>query len=124
MGKGFREMKIEIEIPDPKFKVGDFLRYTEKEGLSGFLVIGRVQVLLFHGSWGYCGRHKKPAIAVDEARYSLVVQEGSLTTKKTVLRPGMIQWCLFSDIDTYAEKIEYTGKVWEGDTIYNIGERI
>ena len=116
-------MKIEIEIPNPKFEVGDFIRYTEKGGLSGFLVIARIQDIRLEGIWGYHSG-QKPWMDIEDSHYEVVVQEGSLTPEKTPLRPGTLLCPHYLDVHTYAEKIEYAGKVWEGDTIYNINERI
>ena len=116
-------MKIEIEIPDPKFKVGDFIQYTEEEGLSGFLAIVRIQSIWFDGTWSWCSG-QKPWIDMKDSHYAVAVQEGSLTTEKTPLRPGTLLCPGYLDVHTYAKKIEYTGKVWEGDTVDNINERI
>ena len=116
-------MKIEIEIPDPKFKIGDFIQYTEEEGFSGFLVIARIQYIRLEGIWRW-HPEQKPWMELEDSYYMVAVQEGSLTTEKTTLRPGTLLFPHYLDVHAYAEKIEYTGKVWKGDTVDNIGERI
>ncbi len=114
-------MKIQFEIPDVKFEPGDFIRYTETGSLTGLLVIARIQYISFEGSWYYDG--KKPSVSVEECYYMVIVQEGSLTTEKTPLRPGILLTCPMEDIHTYARKVKYKCKFWEGDTLDNWVER-
>lgn len=116
-------MKIEIEIPDFKFKKGDFIKYDETPTLVNLLVIARVEFGLVEGGW-FCRLGENPKREVDKAYYRLSIQEGSLTTEGTPIRPGTLIDCLISEAHEYAELFDYQGKVWEGDTIHNIGDRM
>lgn len=42
-------MKVELELPDPKFQVGDFVELDRDSEKQGFLMVGQVQNVLFRG---------------------------------------------------------------------------
>lgn len=120
-------MEVKLVLPDPKFKVGDFLHYTKRDGVKGFDYTVRVHAIEAKGSWEFSPSTSccegKPYVEVEEFIYYMTCQEGCLTTKGTPVRPGTFTMGDVEEMDEVAEKIEYNGNVWSPDTPDNIGER-
>lgn len=115
-------MKITIEIPDPKFQVGDVIRYTNNGEVSGFLMIGKIHAIVGRGDWDFIAPHR-PIVNLDDYRYLLACQDGCLTTAGTPIRPGTYQSMSVQLLDEIGEKVDYQGTDWTPDTPENLMER-
>ena len=116
-------MNITITIPDPKFQVGDVVRYTKSDDVEGFVVIGKIEAISGRGEWQLLGNAVVPVAYIDEYYYHITCQEGCLTTGNTPIRPGTFMCPRVEKLNEVGEKIDYIGKVWTPDTQENIGER-
>ena len=115
-------MDIVVSVPDHKFKVGDFVRFTQNRYISGFLVIGQVYAVVGSGGW-YRYNSDMPIVNAEEYCYHVACQEGCLKTDGSPLRPGTIIMPDVEELDEIGQLVQYDGKVWEPDSPDNIDER-
>lgn len=97
-------MDIIITLPDPKFKIGDIVKITQRHDLEGFLVIGQVDIIYGDGTWKF----QKGKAFVDEKNldYLLTIQEGSKDCRGGLIRPGSSIAYSVEELDAYGELIE------------------
>ena len=67
-------MKVEIEIPDPRFQVGDIIRFPNADNDGAFLY--RIVARTYSGLWWWAA--DKPTIEAREAHYILKPLPGSV----------------------------------------------
>jgi hypothetical protein len=112
-------MKIEIEIPEPKFQKGDVLLLTTPAGFHGPVhVIG---VGVAGGTWSLIKGVARAQVGVSS--YVYVYQEGCVAANGVPIRPGMIgasPWPIFEEM---AEKIAWDKPLVTQDTEQNVRER-
>ena len=115
-------MEVAFQLPEHKFQVSDFVRFTRDYDHAGFLIIGQVFRIDGGGKWEL--NNGNPVIDVDNYQYAIVCQVGSLSIVGATIRPGTIIIQDIEEVDEYAEKIEYNGVVWTEDSPENLDERI
>ena len=107
-------MKLTVEIPDPKFKIGDFVRYTRSASGAGMDIT--VQIVDVAATWRVdWDQRSGAAVRSGEATYVEAVQEGSAGASGAVIRPGTCFVSPVPDLDEWGEAVDYQGRVWEVD---------
>lgn len=114
--------KVTIELPDPKFKVGDFIHFTETVGMGSFDVTCRISHISMEGRWSRSDDGECSAQILN-GYYAMAAQEGCKSKSGEVVRPGTVLTEEIAVLDEYGEEVGYTGIVWAPDTAENIGER-
>lgn len=111
-------MKIELDVPDLDFNLGDDLLVTR---CDSHIVC---RVINIFGEYNVIVENGVPEIGGSCISVTVVVQEGSLSSRNTPIRPGTI---LYLDNDELEggqwSHIDYEGKVWTEDTLDNIKQR-
>jgi hypothetical protein len=114
--------KATLDIPKPKFAKGDFVfREWHLCGKTAKIYC-RIEGFTATGHWSadFAG----PKVFVDRAEYTVTVQEGSLTTEGTAIRPGTVMVPRASELEASGTKTEPPATVWEPDSFDNINGRI
>jgi len=116
--------KIELQIPDIKFKVGDIVHFTEDNNVKGFDVTLRIDRIWLEGQWeAFSDQGSRIREELTTAMYIGTVQEGSKTRMGAPIRPGTMICPEISVLDVFGDTCEYKGTVWEPDTEDNIPQR-
>ena len=111
-------MQLTIDIPEPKFKVGDFITYYlgENKDYRGVFWVGAVE---FHGEWSYWHKHprKNPTLHISSmkdneigCRYSISCQEDIVDrdTGEIWFKKGQMSWPAIHEVDaSKSEKIDW-----------------
>jgi hypothetical protein len=112
-------MKIEIEIPEPKFQKGDVLLLTTPAGFRGPVhVIG---VGAASGTWSLV--EGVACAQIGESSYVYTYQEGCVAANGVPIRPGMIGASSWPRFEEMAEKIAWDRPLVTQDTEQNVQER-
>ncbi len=115
-------MKIELEIPESKFKVGDFVRQDRDERGLTFVRICRIEHIIFSGTFDVVDG--QPYLEIENSTYRVTYQEGSFAVNGSPIRPGVSGIIPMSDLDQFGQICPYEGEVWTPDTPDNWLERL
>jgi hypothetical protein len=101
-------MNITIKVEDPKFKIGDYIKFANR-------CIAEVYDYYVEVYSDFSLRKSKLNVGNQETYYTLVVQESYCDS----LLPSSV--LIFSDlkVENEGEKVEYTGKKFEPKIAYN-----
>ena len=101
-------MNITINIEDPKFNIGDYIKFTNK-------CIAKVYDYDVEVYSNFSLTKNKPTVENKESFYTLVVQESYCDS----LPPSTV--LMFSDlkVENEGEKVLYVGKQFEPKIAYN-----
>ena len=102
-------MKLQFEIPEPRFSEGDTVKYAKVESVEGiitegFLVIGRIRKVLYQGSWTY-SKEKGLQVAILGGEYWLGILEGHKILGGPLNKENLLGCSIFS-LDKYGEIFE------------------
>ena len=115
-------MKIIIDIPDPKFAVGDVVAYPN--GYGKRIVVHIEQMMAIDGEWS---SHSDGTVTtrVKQGGYLGVIQPGSyaMCEKNKELQPGLWLTYSLSDLELKAEKIDWSEPIVKGNTVENEASR-
>jgi len=111
-------MKLEIDVPDLKYKAHDFILITYCDSH----IIAKV--LHVECNYTVIVRDGKLYIITNDIGVTIIVQEASYSLIKTNIRPGTVMYFSYSELANKCEIIEYAGKVWDADTPANVKQRI
>ncbi len=112
-------MKLTIDIPEPRFKPGDFVWYTKKSPgnnpgeIFSMRVIARVEYPIICVE--FCWTGLDHTAQIKQADYLLSVQHARSEETGFVVRPGTCWQPSIEQIDADAESFDYKGEVWLGD---------
>lgn len=127
------KLKIEIDIPEPKFKQGDFIELREDDDREGMTIVAQVYEVHMSGTWDVINgdlvvRQGDDVCDFDDpdralGSYLIVLQDGCWNTQREPLRPGKTLSYSIRALDQWAKPHTYTGTVWTIDTHKNIEAR-
>jgi hypothetical protein len=131
-------VKIELEIPDPKFKPGDVVRIPDAFGRH---IIALVISWIIGGEWRAVAAKDQMFLATawpksngvmatgflecGQRHYTVVYQLGSSfrCPEGGALRPGKVGTWGMADLEADAELFNFEGEIVDGDTVDNINAR-
>jgi len=112
-------MKTSIELPDHKYRPGDFIRVGIEEGDHPILwKIARVESF---GTWAMVMGN--PAVQIDRNIYVSIIQEGNRKSNGDPLRPGITVQLDCHYTDNHATVADIAGPGVDEDTERNLSQR-
>ncbi len=116
-------MKVTIDIPDPRFKVGDFVAWDD-------LVVHVVKMnyqgqwdVSYHGIGDFVAVAPQAEVRMEKCLYIVIVQPGSKNTKGVLMRPGTILLPYIAELDEVGSAACCPSRVVGSDTVENVFDR-